>query len=139
MKLANALKGDWSFNIKNGSWQSLDKNGQLQGKPTNFNSISASGTIANGNVKSGNFLLTGNGLKVGGKSSLSLANQELNCDFNVDMKGWPDFPLRVYGPLSNIKTSIGAGKLAWNAIGEVVGGFSNAIGGLVKGAVNIFK
>lgn len=138
-KLLNALKGSWSFNIKNGSWQSLDKNGHLQGKPTNFNLISASGKIGNGHIISSDFLLTGDGLKVSGTSSLKFANQDLDCKFNVDMKGWPDFPLYIYGPLSNIKTSIGAGKLALNAIGEVVGGFTNAIGGLFKGAINIFK
>lgn len=134
-----ALRGTWSFNIRDGSWQGTNKQGAPDGNPTTFTSMSASGTLANALVKSDNFILMGKGLNVKGKSSLNISTKELDCNFNVDMKGWPDFPLRVYGPLSNIKTSIGAGKLAINAIGEIVGGFTNAIGGLIRGAVNIFK
>lgn len=139
MEIVKAMQGNWSFNIRDGSWQSLNKKGEPQGKPTDFTSISAAGTIASGLLKSDNFLLLGKGLNVGGNGSLNLASQQLECNFNVDMKGWPDFPLRIYGPLSSIKTSFGAGKFALNAIGEAVGGFTNAIGGLIKGAVNIFR
>lgn len=139
MKLAPALNGQWTFSVANGSWQGTNKNGKPQGKPASFKLVKASGTIINGMVRSDNFSLVGNGLNVTGKGSLNLANQDVNCNFNVDMKGLPDFPLRLYGPLANTKTSIGAGKMALNAVGEVVSGFTGAVGGVLKGAWNIFS
>lgn len=137
--LAKALNGKWSFDVLKGSWQGVDKNRAPKGKPTTFNAVSASGTIQNGVVASRNFSLSGSGLKVAGGGSLNLANQEVNCNFNVDMKGLPDFPLRLYGTLANTKTSIGAGKLVLNAMGEVINGFAGAVGGVLKGAWNIFS
>lgn len=138
-KLAGALNGQWSFNVANGSWQAVEKGGKPKGKPTKFRMISASGTISRGLVKSDNFKLNGYDLNVSGGGWLNLASQEVNCNFNVDMKGMPDFPLRLYGPLANTKTSIGAGKLVINAMGEVVSGFAGAVGGVLKGAWNIFS
>lgn len=136
-KLTSALNGKWSFSVRNGSWQGVNK-----GKPggiTRFNVAEASGGIASGVVQSGNFRLEGPGLNVTGKGDLNLNNQTIDCDFYVSMKGLPDFPLRLYGPLKNTKTSIGAGKMILNAVGDVTGGFVNAVGGLLKGAWGIFS
>lgn len=136
-KLASALNGKWSFSVKNGSWQSVSK-----GKPgqiTRFNVAEAFGNITAGIVKSGNFHLGGPGLEVTGNGSLSLPSQTIDCDFYVGMKNMPDFPLRLYGPLKDMKTSIGAGKMILNAVGDVTGGFVNAVGGILKGAWGIFS
>lgn len=138
-KLAPALNGQWSFNVDHGSWQSAGKNGAPKGKPTRFASVRASGRVVNGIVSSDNFSMRGDGMTVAGAGSLNLATQEVNCDFNVDMKGLPEFPVRIYGPFANIKTSIGAGKLVLNAMGEVVSGFAGAVSGIIKGAWNIFS
>lgn len=138
-KLASALNGQWSFNVDRGSWQSVDKNGAPKGKPTSFTSVRASGRVVKGIVSSDNFSMRGEGMTVDGSGSLNLATQEINCDFNVDMKGLPEFPVRLYGSFANIKTSIGAGKLVLNAMGEVVSGFTGAVSGIIKGAWNIFS
>lgn len=136
-KLAPALNGKWSFTVKDGSWQ-----GVTNGKPgtvTRFNVAEAFGTVTSGIVKSDNFHLAGPELSVTGKGALNLPAQTIDCDFYVSMKGLPDFPLRLYGPLKDMKTSIGAGKLILNAVGDVTGGFINAVGGLLKGAWGIFN
>lgn len=138
-KIAPALNGQWSVSVANGSWQSLSKDGKPKGKPTSFNSVRASGKIINGRLESDNFALLGDGLKVAGKGSFNLASQNIDCEFNVDMKGLPDFPVWIYGPLANVKTSIGAGKLALNAAREVVSGLAGAVGGALKGVWNIFS
>lgn len=138
-KLAPALNGQWSFNVDQGSWQSAGKNGAPKGKPTRFASVRASGRVVNGVVSSDNFSMRGDDMTVAGSGSLNLATQEVNCDFNVDMKGLPEFPVRIYGPFANIKTSIGAGRLVLNAMGEVVSGFTGAVSGIIKGAWNIFS
>lgn len=138
-QLPGAINGDWSFSVRNGSWQSRNKNGKLEGSPTVFNKASASGKLADGVLRSDNFYLDGANMKVNGGGWLNLANDQINCDFNVNMKGLPDFPLHLYGTLKDSKTSIGAGKMVMNAIGGITSGFVNVLGGLVEGTWKIFR
>lgn len=131
-KFIDALTAQWAFTIKNGSWQTSDK-GQLKGKPNTFRQVKASGNLREGFLRSDNFTLDSESLEVVGGGWLNLDTRQIDCDFNVDFNGLPAFPLRLYGPLAQPKTSIGAGRMALNAIGSLATGFSSAIGGLVKG------
>lgn len=137
--LVNNLDGKWQFAIRNGGWQSLDNRGAPKGRSIEFKNASASGTLQKSIIRSNDFWLSGPGLTVGGGGSINLQKQDIKCEFNVSMKGLPDFPLTLSGPISNMKTSIGAGKLILNAVGEVASGFVDAIGGVLKGAWNIFR
>lgn len=137
-QLPGALNGTWNFMAKNGSWQAK-KNGDTDGKPIQFSIASASGKLHSGVLDSRNILLKGPDMEINGSGILNLDNRRLDCDFNVNMKGLPDFPLRLYGNLSDIKTSIGAGKMMLNALTGLTSGIFHAIGGIFEGAWNLFK
>lgn len=135
-RMAPALNGKWSFSVKNGSFQATGK--KSGSKITRFHHTSASGGIEHGIVKSGDFRLQGDGLEVTGGGSLNLVSRNIDCAFQVNMKGIPDFPLYIYGPVAKPKTSIGAGKMILNAVGGITTGFVDAIGGVLRGAWGIF-
>lgn len=138
-RLMPALNGSWNFAVKNGSWQAVKKNGEATGKATYFRSSDAAGTVIGGVIKTANFKLKSPDLNVTGGGWLNLVTEQMDCNFNVSMKGLPDFPLRLYGSLNNSKTSIGAGKMLMNAVGEVTSGFVGAVGGMFKGVWHIFR
>lgn len=131
-EISKKLNGTWRFLLNKGSWQSYGKNGQLKGKPTIFSKIISSGSITNGLMKSNELLITGPGLNVSGNGTANLATKNLDCKLDISMKGWPDFPLTIYGTFDNPKTSIGAGKFVLNAIGEI-------FFGIFRGILSIFK
>ena len=90
-------------------------------------------------VHSGDFSLQGPGLKVHGGGWIDLNKETLDCNFTVNMKNLPDFPLRLYGSLHDSKTSIGAGKLILNTIGGITSGFVDVLGGIVEGTWKLFR
>lgn len=135
----SAMNGSWSVQIDNAKWQSKNRNGELKGKPTTFSSIQGAGKIEKGIVRSSSITMRGPGLSVTGKGSLNLDNKKLDCKLDVSMKGLPDFPLTVSGTMDKPKTSIGAGKLVINAIGEIAGGIGDAIGGVANTVWKIFR
>lgn len=134
-----AIQGAWNALITGGSWQGASKNGKAAGKPTVFNRAEGSGKIENGVISSSNLTMKGPDLSLKGGGTLNLDSKKLNCRFDVDMKGVPDFPLTLTGSLSNPKTSIGAGKMVLNAIGGIASGIGDAIGGIATGFLKIFK
>ncbi len=138
-RLPAALNGSWSFLARDGSYQSQNDKGEAKGKPTLFAQASASGTLLNGILQSNNFKLRGPDLSLDGGGTLNLNNQALDCNFNVNMKGFPEFPLRVSGTLEKSKSSIGAGKLILNTIGGITRGFVDILGGVVEGVWKIFR
>lgn len=137
-QVASALNGTWQARITGGSWQGWDNNNKLKGKPLLFTTAQASGKIENGVFKSDNLLMRGPELVLKGGGSANLNNQKLDCKFDVDMKGVPDFPLTLTGSFRQPKTSIGAGKLVLNAIGGIATGIGDAIGSVAKGFMKIF-
>ena len=137
-QIPGALDGAWSIRLKNGSWQKMGKDGKL-GKPTRISLAEASGTMNKGVARTNNFYLQNNNLKVKGGGWINLTNQKLDCNFNVDMKGLPNFPLHLYGTLDKTQTSIGAGKMVMNALGGITSGLVDIFGGLVEGTLNIFR
>ena len=133
------LNGKWSFSVHNGFYQPRDKEGKLKGKPTRFEASGASGTITDGIAKSSDFYLKGADLKVNGGGWIDLNKETLDCNFTVNMKNLPDFPMRLYGSLDNSKTSIGAGKLLLNTIGGITQGFVDVLGSVVEGTWKLFR
>lgn len=138
-QIASALNGNWTMAVNNGSWQNIDKNGQLSGSPTEFQRVAASGTITAGLVESRNFNMKSPSFSVTGGGWYNLQTNKLDCTFNVNAKGLPDFPLYVYGPVNNLQKRIGAGKMIINAVGGAASGFVNAIGSALRGVWNIFS
>ncbi len=138
-RLPSALDGDWSFSVHNGSYQSRAKNGELKSQPTRFDLAAASGTIRGGVAHSGNFRIQGPTLTATGGGSIDLVSKKLDCNFTVNMKGLPEFPLRLYGNLDKPKTSIGAGKLILNTISGITSGFVDVLGGIVEGTWRLFR
>ena len=133
------LNGKWRFNVHNGFYQSRDKDGQLKGKPTRFDAAGSSGAITNGIAKSGDFYLKGQDITVTGGGWIDLNSETLDCNFTVNMKNLPEFPMRLYGSLDNSKTSIGAGKLLLNTIGGITQGFVDVLGSVVEGTWKLFR
>lgn len=138
-QLPAALDGNWRFTVRDGSYQQRGPDGRLKGKPTLFRTAGASGTIAAGIARSGDFDLQGPGLKVHGGGWINLNTETLDCTFTVNMKNLPDFPLRLYGSLDNSKTSIGTGKLILNTLGGITQGFVDVLGGIVQGTWRLFR
>lgn len=138
-QLIKNLNGNWKVIIKNASWQSLGKNGKLEGKPTKFNLVSASGSLGQAVLRSDNLYLRGQDMIASGKGWMNLEKNTIDSTLNVNMKNMPDFPLYIYGPVAKPTTSIGAGKLVLNAIGGFTSGVANILGGMFDGVVNIFK
>ena len=133
------LNGKWRFNVHNGFYQSREKDGQLKGKPTRFDASGSSGTVTAGMAKSGDFYLKGQDLTVTGGGWVDLNNETLDCNFTVNMKNLPEFPLRLYGSLDNSKTSIGAGKLLLNTLGGLTMGVVDVLGSVVEGTWKLFR
>lgn len=137
-KIASALNGIWGLKIENGSWQSAPKPGKRAGDPIKYDLVQATGAVIDGLVKTSNFSLSGPGLSIKGIGSLNLPTRQLDCNFDISMKGVPDFPLRLYGSLDQPRTSIGVGRLALNAASEIATGFGRAVGAVFKGMWSIF-
>ncbi len=138
-QLPALLNGKWRVEVLNGSFQHRTPDGKLKGKPTMITASGASGTITNGVARGSDFYLKGPGLKVSGGGWIDFNNETLDCNFNVNMKNVPDFPLRLYGSMSNTKTSIGAGTLILNTIGDITKGFVDVLGGIVEGTWKLFR
>ncbi|MDE6734109.1 MAG: hypothetical protein K2J64_01415 [Desulfovibrio sp.] len=138
-RLPAALNGDWSFSVRNGSYQSRGKGGELKGEPTRFTIASASGTVRDGVAQSRDLRIQGPTLTTTGSGSLNLVSRTLDCNFTVNMKGLPEIPLRVYGSVDKPKTSIGAGKLILNTITGITTGFVDILGGIVEGTWKLFR
>ena len=133
------LNGKWRFSVHNGFYQSRDKDGQLKGKPTRFAASGSSGTITHGIAKSGDFYLKGQDITVTGGGWVDLNNNTLDCNFTVNMKNLPEFPMRMYGSLDNSKTSIGAGKLLLNTLNGLTLGVVDVLGSVVEGTWKLFR
>ena len=138
-RLPAALNGDWSFSVRNGTYQSRTKKGELKGEPTRFSVASASGTVRSGVAESKNMRIQGPTLTATGSGSIDLVNKKLDCNFTVNMKGMPEFPLRLYGSLDKPKTSIGAGKLILNTLTGITTGIVDVLGGIVEGTWRLFR
>lgn len=138
-RLPSALEGDWSFSVHNGSYQSRAKGGEPKGQPTRFTLAAASGTVRAGVARSSNFRIEGPTLTATGGGNINLVDKKLDCNFTVNMKGLPEFPLRLYGNLDKPKTSIGAGKLILNTISGITSGFVDVLGGIVEGTWRLFR
>lgn len=134
-----ALNGSWNFSVSSGSWRGVDKKGAPSGKTTFFDTAKASGIIVNGRMESKNFLLRGPDMRVSGKGWLNLVSDKIDCELEASLRGLPDFPLYIYGPLQKPKTSIGAGKMVVNAIGGVATGAVDILGGAFNGLLKIFR
>lgn len=138
-QLASKLDGSWRFTVNQGFHQPRDKHGALKGKPTRFAMAGASGSLNAGLARSNNFQLKGDDLIVTGGGWVNLANETLDCNFLVNKKNFPDFPLRLYGQFDNTKTSIGAGTLLLNTLGGIAGGVVDLLGSLLEGTWKIFR
>ena len=137
-QLPARLNGTWNVDLTDGSWQQRDRHGVFKGKPTRFQSIHASGIFMDGVVKNHNFLLKSEDMTVNGGGWVNLNKGTLDCNLNVNKKNVPDFPLRLYGSLGAMKTSIGAGTLLLNTLGSIAGGVVNIFGGLIQGTRRLF-
>lgn len=138
-QLPALLNGKWRVEVLNGSFQHRTPEGSLKGKPTPITASGASGSITNGVARSSDFYLKGPGLQVNGGGWIDFNTETLDCNFNVSMKNVPDFPLRLYGNLDNTKTSIGAGTLILNTLGDITKGFVDVLGGIVEGTWKLFR
>lgn len=138
-QLPALLNGKWRVEVLNGSFQHRTPEGKLKGKPTMITAAGASGNITNGVARSSDFYLKGPGLQVSGGGWINFNSETLDCNFNVSMKNVPDFPLRLYGSLSNTKTSIGAGMFILNTLGDITKGFVDVLGGIIEGTWKLFR
>ena len=134
-QLTRGLNGTAHFTSGQGSFQSVDQDGKPKGKPTLFSSSSGSGIIQAGVLRTQDFQLRNDGMKVDGKGKFDLNTQTMNLDLNVDMRGLPLIPVYVHGPFSNPKTVVNGGKVILNTFGSLAKG----VFGIFGGVFNLFK
>ena len=107
--------------------------------PTRFDLASASGNFKSGVCRSGDFKLLGPDLQVRGGGMVDLNKRNLDCNLTVDMGRFKDIPVRLHGSLDKPETSIGAGTLIFAAIGGIVHGFMDVLGGILEGTWKMFR
>lgn len=134
-QLTSGLNGTAHFTSGQGSFQSVDKEGKPKGKPTVFRESSGSGTITSGVLRTQDFQLKGDSMKVNGTGKFDLNTQTMNLDLNVDMPGLPLIPVYVHGPFSNPKTVVNGGKVILNTFGSLAKG----VFGIFGGVFNLFR
>ena len=70
---------------------------------------------------------------------MHLVRKQLDCNLSVKVGSIPPFPVRVYGPLDNPRTSIGAGTAILRILGSIAGSVGDVIGGLFGGLGQILN
>ena len=134
-----AISGSWKLLVQNGSHQPLDKQGREKGKPTRFTRLSASGDIRQGVARSGDLSLRSEDMNVTGGGWINLVNETLECSLRVDTPTMDNIPVRVYGSLHDVKTSISAGTVLLYALSGIAQGLTGLVGGLLDGALGLFR
>ncbi len=134
-----ALNGTWKLLVRDGSHQPLDKQGREKGKPTRFSRLSASGNLRQGIARSGDLFMRSEDMNVTGGGWINLVDETLDCSLSVDTPTMNDIPVRVYGSLHNVKTSISAGTVLLYALSGIAQGLTGLVGGLLDGALGLFR
>lgn len=129
----SSLNGLWKLSLADGYVRDRGGDGRLKGKATPIQRCSASGNIRSGVVRSSNFFYLGDDFQARGGGWLHLGRKQLECDLSVKMGRIPPFPVRVYGPVDDPKTSIGAGTALLRILGGIAGSVGDVIGSLFKG------
>ena len=134
-----ALNGSWKLLVRDGTHQPLDKQGRDKGKPTRFSRLSASGNLRQGVARSGDLSLQGEDMTVMGGGWINLVDETLDCSLRVDTPTMDNIPVRVYGSLHNVKTSVSAGTVLLYALSGIAQGITGLVGGLLDGALGLFR
>lgn len=135
----SALGGNWKLQIRDGSHQELDKQGRAKGDPTRFSLLSASGNLRQGIARCNDLSLRGKEMSLRGSGQINLVNETLECQLQVDTPTMNNIPVRVYGSLHDIKTSISAGTVLLYALSGLAQGVAGLVGGLLDGALSLFR
>lgn len=137
--VARTLNGSWRFVVLDGSYQKLDKNGDLRGKATLFDTARASGDIRAGVAQGNDFVLRGNDLVMRGGGFADFDKDILDCDFVINMKNLPDIPVRLHGGFKDSKTTVSVGKVILNTIGGISKGIFDILGDVAHGAWKLVR
>ena len=134
-----AINGSWKLLVRDGMHQPLDKQGRDKGKPTRFSLLSASGNLRQGVARSGDLSLRSADMNVMGGGWINLVDETLDCSLRVDTPTMNNIPVRVYGSLHDVKTSISAGTVLLYALSGIAQGITGLVGGLLDGALGLFR
>lgn len=134
-----ALNGNWKLLVSEGTHQPLDKQGREKGKPTRFSRLSASGNLRQGVARSSDLSLRSTDMSVTGGGWINLVEETLDCSLRVDTPTMNNIPVRVYGSLHDVKTSISAGTVLLYALSGIAQGITGLVGGLLDGALGLFR
>lgn len=134
-----AINGTWKLLVTEGSHQPLDKQGREKGTPTRFSRLSASGNLRQGVARCGDLFMHSEDMKVSGGGWINLVKETLDCSLRVDTPTLNNIPVRVYGSLHDVKTSISAGTVLLYALSGIAQGLTGLVGGLLDGALGLFR
>lgn len=134
-----AINGNWKLLVSEGSHQPLDKQGRGKGRPTRFARLSASGNLRQGVARSSDLSLRSKDMTVTGGGWINLVDETLDCTLRVDTPTMNNIPVRVYGSLHDVKTSISAGTVLLYALSGIAQGITGLVGGLLDGALGLFR
>ena len=102
-----ALSGNWGLTNTNGFIAERKKDGSL-GTKTPFRSISASGVMENGILKTDNLELRSESMAAKGRGSIDLPRWTLNMRLNVSTKTFNNVPVIYTGSLDAPERSVNA-------------------------------
>ena len=78
-------------------------------------------------------------MNVMGGGWINLVDETLDCSLRVDTPTMNNIPVRVYGSLHDVKTSISAGTVLLYALSGIAQGITGLVGGLLDGALGLFR
>lgn len=153
------LDGNWSIDVRDGyiinaakaaaAQQALTSQ-PLSGAPshsmappaaassrTQFNSITASGTILSGIVRSSNFLLTGSVLSIKGGGTLDLNNKTIDAKAIATFLGVPEVPIEISGSFTDPSTNYKVMQGVAGTIGNLSGTVLDIVGGILTAPFRI--
>lgn len=130
------MNADWSMSFINGYFQSVkeytaeQQNTQPQqysGK-TNFNNLSASGTVKNGIAETHNIILHGKGLDILAGGTVNLVTEKIQAYAKANYLGFSDIPITIAGTIDKPEYEV-----------KVLNAVSKTIGNIGTGIFDVFS
>ncbi|UZP68563.1 AsmA family protein [Desulfovibrio mangrovi] len=118
------LNGFWGFDIVDG-YYSLSKSTNGTRQRSSFSKASASGSMEQGVLRNNNLKLDSLLVSMQGAGDVDLARKSVDYRVSVTYAEIPTFPVRIYGPLNDPKTSIRGAEILPQTIGKIGGGVFN--------------
>jgi len=133
-----ALSGAWGITNTNGFMAERKKDGSL-GTKTPFRSISASGAMENGVLKTANLELRSESMAAKGRGSIDLPRWTLNIRLNVSTKTFNNVPVTYTGSLDAPERSVNALNAVTGTLNKMGSGLFGLMEDILSAPFRLFQ